>query len=227
MYISNKKRFLYIITAIVLLFWLLGFVAGIFLGDNNVIDFLISLSILIWISTSLFSLYKMFESSFLGIKGEATISTYLEALYRDGVRHLDNIDFKLNRGDIDHVVVSPSGVWTVETKNTKNIFLTDKNLFDKEENQFLKSCLKQAYAEACSVRDFLSKNGYGDVPVHPILVFANTYAKVDLKYAPIQGVYVVGRQGLKNVIVDNPTKILSEDKIKRLIELIGKHQSDL
>ena len=226
MHISNKKRFIYIVSLIVILLWLLGFVSGFYFGDKSVVGFLIGFAIVVWIGFSLISLFQEFEYSFLGIKGEATVSTYLETLYRKGVRCLDNIDFKLNRGDVDHVVVSPSGVWTVETKNTKNIFLADRSLFEKEESHFLKGCIRQAHAEAYSVRDFLSKNGFSDVPVNPILVFADTYAMVNLGYTPVQGVYVIGKQGLKNVIVDNPKKVLSEDKIDQLVELFGRYQQE-
>jgi hypothetical protein len=183
------------------------------------------IAIIILFFSSVIFLFKEFENSLAGLMAEATVSTYLETFYRDGVRCLDNIDFKNKRGDIDHVVISPTGVWTVETKSLR-VKLENRKILERHQNLLLNKFKSRAQRHADVVKDFLSRQGYKNVPVRPILVFAGKFASVKLGYRPIGSVYVIGRQGLRDVIVDGSERILSESRIEDLVNLLSKYQSE-
>ncbi len=52
-----------------------------------------------------------------GARREQEVGRVLDGLRNEGFRALHDLD--IGRGNVDHVVVGPTGVFTIETKNTK------------------------------------------------------------------------------------------------------------
>jgi hypothetical protein len=71
-----------------------------------------------------------------GIRGEEQVGAVLTAMSAEGWRTLH--DSVLDRGNVDHIVVGPGGLFTVETKS-------HRGRFDVE--RLNESWLKQAYAQ--------------------------------------------------------------------------------
>ena len=98
---------------------------------------------------------------------------------------------------MDHVVVSRAGIFTVETKRGASRVEAHGNRLlvnghDREKH------LKQAYAEAMSVRDYLNRVSGGRKHfVTPLLVFTDATVEAQGK---CRGVYVMGLDRLPGFV---------------------------
>src|SRR6266566_6081336 len=81
-----------------------------------------------------------------------------------------------NKGNIDEAVISPYGIWTLEVKNSSvgGEITFQNELLYKNHYPLEGKGLKQAYAEAKHLEEFIKESLGLAVPVHPVLVFANT-----------------------------------------------------
>ncbi len=130
--------------------------------------------------------YKTFKNSLSylkGMNGENEVYKVLKQLPQEYKVLHDFVEGK--RGNIDYIVVGPTGLWTVEVKNYK-----EQNI----DNQFLEKNLKQAYAEAKALSDHLS------LSVNPILVFTNPKTKLHFGLNKQKGVYVIGKKWLFDLV---------------------------
>jgi len=59
-----------------------------------------------------------------GAEGEEVVGQILESLVADGWQVIHDVSF--GRGNIDHIVVGPGGLYTVETKSRRGRILIDK-----------------------------------------------------------------------------------------------------
>ncbi len=93
-----------------------------------------------------------------GARGEQRVGAVLDSLSGDGWHALH--DVSLGRGNIDHILVGPGGIFTIETKSHKGRFRVER--IDS-------AMLKQAYAE----KKLLERiTGY---KVQPLLVFSEAW----------------------------------------------------
>jgi hypothetical protein len=51
------------------------------------------------------------------------------------------------------------------------------------------------YGEFYAVKELLAKNGFGQVPVRPLLAFVGPFSKVRFGQKPVEGVTIVGSLG--------------------------------
>lgn len=93
-----------------------------------------------------------------GAAGEEHVGTVLEDLRGAGWHVLHDID--LGRGNVDHVIVGPAGVLTIETKSHGGRL--DIQRLDER-------MLKQAYAQSKAVSELVG------LAVTPLLVFSRAY----------------------------------------------------
>jgi hypothetical protein len=120
-----------------------------------------------------------------GFRGERDVADALRTL-GDDCYLVHDVD--LGRGNVDHVVVAPSGIYTIETKAYEGKVRTDADRLIHNGFEHKKE-LRQAFAEAMAVRDFLGRvSGGQEHYVTPLLVF--TKAKVDSK-GKCAGVFVM------------------------------------
>jgi hypothetical protein len=113
-----------------------------------------------------------------GAEGEEAVGGILESLTVDGWHVLHDVTF--GRGNIDHVVVGPGGVFAVETKSHAGRISLER--LDPK-------MLSQAYAEKKTLEERLG------VPVEPLLVFSRAYL-VGQSSARRQGVMVISARVL-------------------------------
>ena len=99
------------------------------------------------------------------------------------------------RGDVDHVIVAPSGVWLVDTKSywglvekrdAGNWRTVDHRLFVNGRDQT--NLVDDLAWQATGVRALLDALGLGDVPVHPVLLFIGSAGRWFAKPIDIDGV---------------------------------------
>jgi len=108
-----------------------------------------------------------------GAEGEEVVGEILESLTGDGWQVIHDVSF--GKGNIDHIVVGPGGLFTVETKSRRGRVLLD-NLDPK--------MLSQSYGEMKSLERITG------MEVQGLLVFSHAYV-VDRVPAKRRGVTIL------------------------------------
>ena len=148
---SSKYNSILIIGAVFSLIGLIGFI----------VTFL-SLLVLIIGAGIIYYGYYNGKSWNKGIKGEYIVAEYLNQLPEDYFVFND-VKFPGSYGNLDHVVVGPTGIYVIETKNYKGFFLVKGNeLFYKNGNRVKKAKGqpgRQVMANSMSLKKFLEDNG--------------------------------------------------------------------
>jgi len=97
-----------------------------------------------------------------GIKGEYIVAEYLNQLPEDYFVFND-VKFPGSYGNLDHIVVGPTGIYVIETKNYKGFFLVKGNEFFYKNGSRVKKAKgqpgKQVMANSMSLKKFLEDNG--------------------------------------------------------------------
>jgi len=104
------------------------------------------------------SLKRDYSNWSQGAEGEEVVGKVLEDLAEDGWYVIHDVSF--GRGNIDHIVVGPGGVFTIETKSRAGKVWIDR--LDPK-------MLRQAYAEKCKLEELTG------LEVQALLVFSQAY----------------------------------------------------
>ena len=167
----------------------------------------------VWILWSLMRGLRHVERFFKGARGEEKVAAVLRSL--PDAYHVFN-DFAAGRAHVDHVVVGPGGVFSVETKSWRGVvtvedshILLDGQLPDRDP-------LAQTLREAALVRTALAARGWtGDVT--PVLVFAsNAFAA---RRAEVRGVTIVNLDELKAGFASDRV-VIPTTELNRLVSLM-------
>ncbi len=118
-----------------------------------------------------------------GARGETSVSRLLARLPEE--YHVFN-GVRFYAGDIDHVVVGPTGVFVVETKVYAGTISSRAGQLTRNGEPLERDLVRQATAETTYVKDLLGISGTHHL--HPILVFVK--ARVRL-HETLEGVRVV------------------------------------
>lgn len=93
-----------------------------------------------------------------GATGEELVGKILAGKEAEGWRAIHDVSF--GRGNVDHIVIGPGGLFTIETKSHAGRIAVDR---------VEPAMLKQAYAEAKALERVAGQ------PVVPLLVFSRAY----------------------------------------------------
>jgi hypothetical protein len=138
-----------------------------------------------------------------GATGEEHVGHILETLAKDGwwVVH----DFNTGRGNIDHIVVGPGGVFSVETKSHGGRIAVDR--VDD-------AMLRQAYAQAKHLEALIAHT------VTPLLVFSRAYL-VGRPVSRQRGVLVLPARMLADHLTRRPARLSSDQTAELQARLIA------
>jgi hypothetical protein len=137
-----------------------------------------------------------------GAEGEEAVGAVLESLTADGWHVIHDVSF--GRGNIDHVVVGPGGVFAVETKSHAGRISLER--LDPK-------MLSQAYAEKKTLEE------HTGTEVQPLLVFSRAYL-IERPSAIRQGVTVMTARGLPHYFSRRrPT--MSVDQARQVYERLA------
>ena len=189
-----------------------GFAAALFLKFPLTAASLLVASLL-WMIWSLIQGMRRVERFFKGARGEERVSGILEAL-PDGY-HVFN-DFVACGKHVDHVVVGPGGVFSVETKFWRGKVTVEEGRILLDGQLPDRSPVAQASREAVLVRNALSAAGWkGDVT--PVLVFASdTFVS---HIAEVRGVVVINSCDVKTSFGTDRV-VLPPADLERLVSLM-------
>ena len=148
----------------------------------------------------------------IGAKGEAKVGKKLDKL-PDGWHVLHNVPIGEHDSDIDHVVIGPAGMFTLNTKYHPGARVWIG------ENSFMVNGHKTQYLhnsrfEAARTSKLLTAATGFDVPVEPIIVVVG--ADITRKADPV-GVYVVYREALTRWFANRPAR-LSSQQVTAILE---------
>ena len=154
-------------------------------------------------------------SFFVGARGEERVASLLASLPES--YHVFH-DFVANGNPVDHVVVGPTGVCSIETKNWHGpITLEDGRHLLVAGRLADRDPIRQAIREADAVNAELAKTGW-DGNVTPVLCFASdTFADASAKAGAAQ---LVNAGALCGWLLSQP-KTLAPAELERLTQLIA------
>src|SRR5205823_5313188 len=132
-----------------------------------------------------------------GADGECQVSRTLHDLEAFGYRTIDHVD--IGRGDVDHVVIGPTGVFAVETKNWSGR-VTSANGILLRNGRPADAGGRQAVRGAIAIRERANARW-----VEAILVCPN--AEVVAEPIDLGNVLVVGGARLNALISDRPSRM--------------------
>jgi hypothetical protein len=132
-----------------------------------------------------------------GAQGEDTVAALLETLPDDYyVYH----DINKVAGDIDHIVVGPTGIFVIETKSHGGEVTAQNGMLLVNGHAPEKDFVAQSWRNAYWVQDVLKNTADITVKVQPILIFPNAFVKT----RSVKGIWVLYRKILVNRIREAP-----------------------
>lgn len=161
----------------------------------------------------------------LGLRGEKIVGEMLEGLRRDGYEIYH--DLINEKGNIDHIIIGPTGVFTIETKtvskagdqkvsfNGKNILIDGKLPFNDP--------IKQAEGEASWLGEFISKNlgATYAIKVKPVIIYPGWFIDPSCKNANVL-IFNVHEKGLPGYL-ERIKDSLDSSQIDVVSNLIGNY----
>jgi hypothetical protein len=129
-----------------------------------------------------------------GARGEETVGRNLETLRAEGIAVLHDRRIPGSTANIDHIVISPAGVFIVDPKNYRGkveqrdvggLFRTDLRLYvgGRDKTKLVKGMDRQVAA----VRTALAQDEeWSDVPVTPVLLFVSPENWSLLSFRPLR-----------------------------------------
>jgi hypothetical protein len=219
-----SKRFApgLLLLILILIVFILFVIAGTYLGNRYLIIRYIAYAVLM--GFAFYSWKYITKYSFeKGLDGEHEVAKILKKLPTD---YILLYDFQSkNDGNIDMVVIGPTGIWTIEVKNL------DKKIISIENDQLfgdgysIDKNRSQAYHEAIKLQVYLNTKGFF-FPVNPILVFAGSKTEINLQNNHFKGVSVVGINEINDFIQKrNADERFTQEVCLKLAKEIKKQTS--
>ena len=143
-----------------------------------------------------------------GLEGEHLAGAALAELQPEGVLALHDLD--VGRGNVDHVAISPAGVFALEVKHLSGgRFHVRKGSGLMQGNRPADAHAAQARRNALAVRELLGRSGI-DVRVTPVLV--STKAEVWRGGFDLGPVRVAPLEGVRAAVCGGPAKLSETER---------------
>jgi hypothetical protein len=209
-----------------------GMIAGGIMGLIGLLGLIIGynfLVILLFLGILLsFLSYNKNKNWVKGAEGEMMVSKYLNELSRD---YIILIDLKLPGyyGNVDHVVLGPTGIFVIETKNFNGSYIIDGDqwLYGSASNN------KKAYwnpgdqikDNSDALSKFLSSKGMTPLKTSKFAVVAFINPNLTIRNKPKQ-YDVMHPSNLQNFIMSRKSKI-NEDDIIRAFNILKPYSAEI
>lgn len=158
-----------------------------------------------------------------GYFGERTVANQFQKLELEGYRILNNIMLPTSRGtsQIDHVILSPYGIFVVETKNYKGWIFGSENadnwtqVIYNSKTSF-KNPIKQNYGHIYALKEVLKD--YKKINYIPIIVFTGS---ADLKKIDVKTDVIYPSELYGAILNHRGFEQLNSSEIDRIFNLLG------
>ena len=157
-----------------------------------------------------------------GADGERRVSAHLRREFGDRAIMLDDRKVPGTKGNIDHIVVAPSGVWVIDAKKYQGRVerrdvggwrTVDQRLYVNERDQ---TKLTTAMSwQVAAVHEVLMQAGLESVPIHSALCFADSTGGLFAKPFRINGVWVVtwAKKFVEMVLVPGELQVIDLERV--------------
>jgi hypothetical protein len=132
-------------------------------------------------------------------------------------------DYVSKKGNIDHIVISTKGILTVETKSHRGVVSCEGDVLKRDGKPFGKDFIKQAWAEAYSIRDLLASHGISSPKPQPVLLFANADVQVRQQ---VRGVEISSRAYFPLYLMRLQNR-LNASEAEKIFEILKLTQSQM
>lgn len=205
------------------------------LRNNNTLLFvglLVCLLLMIFLMRRVFKIGDDLRNYRLGFRGERAVGEELNQLLREGCHVFHDVPME-PYGNIDHVIVAPSGIFAVETKTYRKrkapvgrkeheIIYDGKTLdFPNFKNT---QDLEQAQQQADRLRNLLSKAVGEPVPVSAILTFPGWFVTSRVN---TPGLKVVNPKQIKGVVMNGRNAPLNSQFLQRIVHQLDQKCRDV
>jgi hypothetical protein len=145
--------------------------------------------------------------------GERTVGEFLEKLRADGYQVFH--DLVGDGFNLDHVLIGPAGVFTIETKTYSKPAKGKAELtFDGQRIKFGhwepdRNPVIQARAQAGWLSSLLKESTGRDFPVHPVIVFPGWFVRSEGR--PKQPIWVLNPKALPKFLEHQASRLTKEE----------------
>jgi hypothetical protein len=129
-------------------------------------------------------------------------------------------DYVSKRGNIDHIVISPKGILTIETKSHRGVVTCEGEMLKRDGKSFEKDFIKQAWAQAYFIRILLTRHGISVPKTQPVILFANADVQVRKQ---VKGVEIISRRYLP-VYLGRLQNHMSAKEAEKIFEILKSSQ---
>lgn len=180
--------------------------------------------------------YRKYLTWKSGSLGEDTVINELSKL-SDSYYVINGVVIPPNRGDTDHIVLGPNGVFVIESKNYGGRITCDGDEWSRHKigaggrkyELRIGSPSNQVKRNAKVLKDFILENRdkiFDKAPhlwVYSLLVFTNDRATLDIKNATVD---ILKTDELSDFIPGQESEVMfTEEELKRIGELILRYSS--
>lgn len=148
-----------------------------------------------------------------GIEGEKAVGQFLERLRESGYHVFHDL---IGSGfNVDHVLIGPAGVFTIETKTwSKPARGEAKIVFDGEQlttagRESERNPIVQARAQSAWLKQLLSESTGRNVDVFPVVVFPGWY--IEQSSECLRNIWVLEPKALAKFLANAPQRLAPED----------------
>ena len=209
--------------------------AGLLLTSTDISPFYVSLGnyaivrlvlMLILLVTGVFWFFPKYGRYMGGSQGEKRVTRVLRESLSDDYFLINDLQlFDVRKGNIDHVVVGPNGVFAIETKNLRGKIFASEDYWQGTNG---KSPSKQARDNTNRVYQAIKASESfrtGKPWVYGIVVFTNKAAQLNIQKPPFN-VAVLRLNALANYIkATKPLRSLSRNETEAIAkEILTRHR---
>ena len=125
-----------------------------------------------------------------------------------------------NKGDMDFIVIGPTGVWVIEVKSHKGRIRIENNRLLRDNKPFDKDFLRQVWGATYALKDEMKKRVAMNLHIQPVVVFSSPYAKLGVEWNRADDAYVIGIDQLVRLVERQEVQRLGADEIQRITDAI-------
>lgn len=209
------------------LIWVAGFEWWLYYNPkagNPVYSTVFAILFLIYTAFKIWRVWPELRRLHLGIEGEMAVGQFLERLREQGYQVFH--DLLADTFNVDHVIIGPAGVFTIETKTLSKPERGETKLqFDGEQIKVNgvpldRNPVIQAKAQAVWLRQLLEELTARKMKVRPVVVFPGWF--IDHEQGALKEFWVLEPKALIKFLENEP-EVFSEQDVKILSNHLSRY----
>jgi len=218
---TTRQRLNRLITLIVCAVGGIGFACGICINKSNLWALILLVTVvssLVWMHRYSNKQIRQIGCDRKGETGETRVATFLAEL-PDTYWVFNDMAFADSYGNIDHIVIGPTGFFAIDTKNWNGVVTADgKGELCLNHKPTDKPLIKRFVRRAMELRNRIKALKRLDLYIQALFVFP--YTGVDAKWGSTGAVHCMHASQLEDYILGKEGKTLSPQEVNELAKCI-------